>query len=84
MTVSLLPGTPPSRRRWQALLSMLRGLLGVALLLAGAFDAFITACIGIAPIGPRLLELRDAIADRYRLARANAREGEIIDDKDEK
>jgi hypothetical protein len=74
-------GAPGGGRR-QRLAGVLRGLLGVALLLAGALDALITACLGIRPVGPRLVELGGVIADRYRLARAGAREAEVIDEED--
>jgi hypothetical protein len=83
MTMSLLPRNGArGGHRWQTLLGVLRGLLGLALLLAGALDALVTACLGIRPVGPQLLELRDAIADRYRLARAGAHDIEVIDDQD--
>lgn len=81
---ALLPHTQTTGSdRRQRLAGVLRGLLGVALLLAGALDALITACLGIRPVGPQLAELRQAITDRYRLARAGARDADVIDDKKE-
>jgi hypothetical protein len=84
MIASLLPGPTPPRDRWKLLLDTLRGLLAVTLLLAGAVDALVAACLGTRPIGPRLRKLRGVIDDSYRLGRANAYEADVVDDQDVK
>lgn len=58
--------------------SILRGLLGVAVLLLTAIDALVTAVLGWAPLTPKLREIRQVIADEYRAASHGAVDADVI------
>ncbi|KAB2341515.1 hypothetical protein [Actinomadura rudentiformis] len=66
------PGPGAGQGVWARLVPVLRGVWAVLALFAAWLDEQVTALAGIAPLGPRLRSLGEAIADQYRLGRADA------------
>jgi hypothetical protein len=59
---------------------ILRGCWAVVLLFLTALDALVTALMGIAPLTPRLREMRHVISDEYRAGAHGWIDSDVFDD----
>jgi hypothetical protein len=59
---------------------IVRGCCAVVLLFLTALDALVTALLGIAPLTPRLREMRHVISDEYQAGAHGWINAEVFDD----
>lgn len=82
------PAPPPGGSARRRLAAVLRGLLAVVALLAGAVDELVTAALGVAPVLPRVARgvrlmarrLGREISDAFRGGREGVVDAEVIED----
>jgi autotransporter translocation and assembly factor TamB len=84
MTVTPYDRDPRGGSAWRRLAVVLRGLLAVALLLAGAVDELVTSAIGAPPVLPRAARAaRKAgreVGEAFRGGRDGVLDAEVIED----
>jgi hypothetical protein len=84
MTAVRYGGRPNGGSAWRRLVAYLRGVLAVAVLLAGVVDELVTSVIGTAPVLPRAAraarEIGREVGAAYRGGRDGVVDAEVIEE----